>query len=255
MNKSSIVDKPFLSVAMITFNEERIIEKTISVLHNWVDEIIVIDSYSTDNTLNILELFNVNVVQEKWQGYSRQKNLALSKCRGEWILSLDADEVVTDRLKEEIQKTIKEPGIDVGFKIPRKFYIGKKWIQYGGYYPDAQLRLFKRGVGAAFKERAVHESVDIGDKPMRLLENAIEHYAYKDIGDYKASMEKYSKLAASEIKNKKFYIPFFRALWAFVYRYIFRLGFLEGELGFNLVWIYSLYVYSKYSQAKEINKN
>ena len=249
----SDIDKPFLSVAIITFNEERIIEKTISVLHNWVDEIVVVDSFSTDGTLNILEMFNVTVCQEKWQGYSKQKNLALSKCTGEWILSLDADEIISLKLKDEIQKTIKNSGEYAGFKIPRKFYIGKRWIKYGGYYPDLQLRLFKGSINASFKERAVHESIEINDLPVGVLVNPIEHYAYKDIDDYKASMEQYAELAACEIKNELFYLPFLRAMWAFTYRYIFRKGFLEGKLGFELAKSYGGYVYKKYLLASKLN--
>ncbi len=253
MPKSDI-DKPFLSVAIITFNEERIIEKTISALHNWVDEIVVIDSCSTDGTLNILEMFNVAVCQEKWQGYSKQKNLALSKCTGKWILSLDADEIINLKLKDEIQKTIKNPGQYAGFKIPRKFYIGKRWIKYGGYYPDAQLRLFKSSINARFKERAVHESIEINDLPVGYLANPIEHYAYKDIMDYKKNMEKYAQLAAYEIKHKSFYVPLVRGTWAFIYRYIFRRGFLEGKLGFELANIYGNYVYKKYLLASKLNQ-
>ena len=151
MNKQ-IIEKPLLSVAMITYNEERIIEKTLSSIHNWVDEIVVIDSYSTDNTQNILEMFNIKFYKEKWQGYSKQKNLAISKCSGNWILVLDADEVINNGLKDEILNVIKKPEKFVGFKVKRKFYIGKRWIRYGGYFPDYQLRLFKNNVGAKFKQ-------------------------------------------------------------------------------------------------------
>ena len=108
--------KPLLSVAMITFNEERIIEKTLSAIHNWVDEIVVVDSYSTDKTIDILECFNVTLYKQKWQGYSKQKNLALSKCTGTWILVLDADEVVDNLLKKEILESIKNPSDNIGFK-------------------------------------------------------------------------------------------------------------------------------------------
>ena len=255
MHESSIIDKPFLSVAMITFNEERIIEKTISALHNWVDEIIVVDSYSTDNTLNILEMFNVILYKEQWQGYSKQKNLAISKCTGKWILALDADEIVNQKLQDEIVHITKNPGQYAGFKIPRKFYMGKRWIKYGGYYPDAQFRLFKGNLDAGFKERAVHESIEVNDFLVGMLKNPIEHYAYKDISDYKKNMEKYAKLAACEIKNKEFYLPYLHAFWAFIYRYIFRLGFLEGKLGFDLSRVYCEYVYKKYSLAIKLNKS
>ena len=241
--------KPLLSVAIITFNEERIIERTLSAIHNWVDEIVVVDSFSTDKTIDILECFNVTLYKEKWQGYSRQKNLAISKCNGSWILVLDADEVVNDTLKKEILEVIKKPGEHIGYKIKRKFFVGKRWIRYGGYYPDYQLRLFKSTSGAHFKLREVHESISL-DGSIDYLQNPLEHYAYPNLKAYTKALDKYAELASKEIKNKKYYFPFLRALWAFVFRYIFRLGFLEGELGFNMVKTYSGYVYKKYQRAK-----
>lgn len=242
------VDKPLLSVAIITFNEERIIEKTLSAINNWVDQIVIVDSFSTDNTLNLLEMFNVTLYQEKWQGYSYQKNFAISKCAGDWILSLDADEVVNTALKNEILDSIKNPSSKVGFEIARKFFIGKRWIKYGGQYPDYQLRLFKKNTNAKFKEREVHESIVLDGK-IGYLKNPLEHYAYTDLKDYKKTLKRYAILASKEIKNKSFYLPSVRALWAFVYRYFLRLGFLEGKLGFKLAKAYGEYVYEKYALA------
>ena len=250
MKERQSKDTPVLSCSIITFNEERIIEKTLSSIHNWVDEIIVVDSFSTDNTINILEMFNVKLFQQKWDGYSKQKNYAVSKCTGDWILVLDADEVVSEKLKAEIVKAIKKPGLNTGFSIPRKLYIGKKWIKYGGYYPDYQLRLFKKNAKAEFLQRAVHESISLNGK-VGYLKNPLEHYAYASINDYKKSLCEYAVLASKEIKNKTYYLPLLRAAWSFLFRYIFRLGFLEGKLGFNLAKAYSQYVFKKYKLAME----
>ncbi len=250
MSKSNI-NNPILSVAMITFNEERIIEKTLSAIHNWIDEIVVVDSLSTDKTTEILECFNVNLYKEKWQGYSKQKNLAISKCTGNWILVLDADEVVTDLLRKEILDSIKTPGESMGFKIKRKFYLGKRWIKYGGYYPDYQLRLFKNNSGAHFKPREVHESISLEGNAGE-LQNPLEHYAYPNLKAYSKALDKYAELASVELKHRKYKLPFLRALWAFVFRYIVRLGFLEGKLGFDMVKAYSGYVYRKYELAKKL---
>lgn len=247
------LEKPLLSVAIITYNEEHIIEKTLSAINNWVDEIVVVDSFSTDNTLNILEMFNVSLYKEKWQGYSKQKNLAISKCTGDWILVLDADEIVSEPLKDEILKVIKKPDKYDGFQIKRKFYIGKRWIKYGGYYPDYQLRLFRNNIGTSFNQREVHESIVL-DHPVNFFKNPIEHYAYRNINEYKKTLKKYAELASKEMKNKKFYMPWLRASWAFVFRYIFRLGFLEGKLGLELAKCYCNYVYEKYRMARNKNK-
>lgn len=245
---------PILSVAIITFNEERIIEKTLSAIHNWVDEIVVVDSYSTDNTVNIMELFSIKLFQKEWEGYSKQKNFAISKCTGDWILILDADEVITPLLKEEMTNAIRNSGKKIGYCIPRKLYIGNRWIKNGGYYPDYQLRLFKNSPSIRFIERAVHESISLnGDSKNKskvgYLKNPLEHYAYTDLSDYRDTMNKYARLASKEIKGKKFHMPFIRALWAFGYRYIARKGFLDGKLGYELAKTYGEYVYNKYSLA------
>lgn len=237
-----------LSVAIITFNEERIIETTLSSIQNWVDEIVVVDSYSTDSTVNILDMFSVKLYQREWAGYADQKNFAISKCTGDWILVLDADEIVSDSLRDEILKTIKKAGIKTGFFIPRKLYIGKRWIQYGGYYPDYQLRLFRNNVGGHFPDREVHESLSIkGQKDY--LKTPLEHYAYSNTDEYNRALGKYAILASKEINTKSFYIPLLRALWAFGYRYLVRKGFLEGKLGYDLAKAYGKYVYEKYTIA------
>ena len=242
---------PSLSVAIITFNEERIIEKTVSAVSTWVDEVIVVDSYSTDETVNILKKFDVKLYQRKWEGYSSQKNYAISKCTGEWIFSLDADEILTVELRNEILNVINSPNNYDGFKIKRKFYINNKWIRFGGYYPDYQLRLFKKESNALFSERLVHESLQLEGKT-GFLKNDIEHYAYKSFDDYVSSLGAYAKFAANEIKDRRFYLPLIRSLWTFSYRYFVRLGFLEGILGFKLAKAYSHYVYDKYKLAEEL---
>ena len=233
---------------MIVYNEERIIEKTLSSIANLASEIVILDSFSTDNTLNILKKFNVRLYQEKWQGYAKQKNLALSKCSGDWILVLDADEIITESLKDEILSVIQKPSECSGFKIKRKLFIGDKWIKHGGFYPDYQLRLVKNSIGASFKDREVHESINLNGK-IGLLRTPLEHYAYTDLKDFDGSLQKYSILASKEIKKRKFYFPFLRAVWAFGYRYFFRFGFLDGRLGFEALWLYSNYVYNKYKLA------
>lgn len=236
-----------LSIAIITLNEERIIEKTINAICDLADEIIVVDSGSTDKTLEICKKLNVKVFHQDWLGYSDQKNLAISKCTGDWILSLDADEVVNNDLKKEILEAIKNTGQNIGFKIARNFYIGKKLIRNGGYFPDYQLRLFKKETNARFEKRAVHESIKL-EGNIGHLTNPLDHYAYKDLEHYKKSLEKYAELASKEIKKKNL-SPELRSLWAFTYRYLFRLGFLDGSLGLDLAKAYSNYVYKKYCLA------
>ena len=247
-----MIDKqPLLSISIICFNEDRIIKKTLSAIGNLADEVVVVDSFSEDHTPDIVRSFKVNFCQKKWEGYSEQKNCALARCKGKWVLSLDADEIITPELKEEIKKIIDLNTDCAGFKIPRKFFIGQKWVRFGGYYPDYQLRLFKNNHGAEFAKREVHESIKMEGKT-GYLRNPIEHYAYQDLADYQNALSKYSILASKEIvKNKKlkFYFPAIRAAWSFTFRYFFRLGFLDGKLGFDLAKSYSKYVYDKYQLA------
>ncbi len=244
---------PSLSIAIITFNEERIIEKTLSAVAGLADEIIVVDSFSTDKTVDIVKRFNIKFFQEKWQGYANQKNSALSKCSSEWILVLDADEVITSELKQEILNILTNPKL-IGYKIARKMFIGNRWVKHGGYFPDYQLRLFKNNIGACFRQREVHESINL-DGEIGCLINPLEHYAYEDLDNYKQALDKYAELASKEVKNKNLYVPGLRAVWAFLFRYLIRFGFVEGNLGFNMVKAYSNYVYKKYELACTSSKS
>ncbi len=235
---------PSLSIAIITLNEERIIDKTINALVDFADEIIVVDSGSIDRTLEILKKYPVKIFHQDWLGYADQKNLAISKCSSDWILSLDADEVLTDELKIGILDAINNPKENIGFKLARNFYIGERLIKHGGYFPYYQLRLFMRSTNAIFEKRAVHESIKL-EGNVSYLKNPLNHYAYRDLEHYKNTLDKYAELASLEIKSKCNF-PILKSLWAFIYRYIFRLGFLDGTLGFNLARTYSGYVYKKY---------
>ena len=238
-----------ISVAIITLNEERIIERTINAIKDLADEIIVVDSGSTDKTIEILKKLNVKFFHQDWLGYSDQKNFAISKCSGEWILSLDADEIINASLRGEIIERIKNPNNNIGFKIARNFYIGEKLIKNGGYFPDYQLRLFKKETNARFEKRAVHESIKL-EGNVGYLKNPLDHFAYTDLEHYEKSLNKYAHLAAKEIKKKKLN-PKLRAAWTFTYRYFFRLGFLDGSLGLELAKTYSGYVYKKYKLASQ----
>ncbi len=245
--------KPSLSIATITLNEERIIEKTVKSITDLANEIIVVDSGSTDRTLEILKKYDVKVFHQDWLGYADQKNLAISKCSSAWILSLDADEVITEALKNEILESICNPNDNLGFKVARNFYIGERLIKHGGYFPDYQLRLFKKDSNAKFEKRVVHESIKLDGK-ISYLRNPLNHYAYRDLEHYRNTLDKYAKLASREIKKKNNFSPRVRSTWTFIYRYIFRLGFLDGSLGLDLAKAYSNYVYKKYSYALDLDE-
>jgi glycosyltransferase involved in cell wall biosynthesis len=250
---------PKLSVAIITYNEEANIRRTLETI-KWAGEIVVVDSGSTDRTVEICREYTDRVFHQDWLGFATQKNFAIDKTEGDWVLSLDADEPIETALADEIQGIISSPGSFDGYRIPRRtFFLGKQ-IKHGGWYPDYNLRLFRRGKGR-FEERAVHEAIQVTGSVGKTL-HAIEHYAHHDLASYMASINKYSSLAVDVMGGKG--ISTFKTSWmnillrpvlTFVLKYLFRLGFLDGKHGLVLNLFHSYYVFAKYAKAWEYNKS
>jgi glycosyltransferase involved in cell wall biosynthesis len=244
-----------LSVTIITRDEESNIRRTLESVR-WADEIIVLDSGSTDGTVAICREYTDKVFVQAWLGFSAQKNAAIDRATGAWVLSLDADEPVEPALADEIRAIIASPGAYDGYRIPRKtFFLGKQ-IVHGGWYPDYNLRLFKRGKGK-FEERAVHEAVRVSGA-VGHTKNAILHYAYPDLASYVSSINKYSSLAVDVMAEKgigpvkrSWFIILFRPVGTFLWKYVVRLGFLDGKHGLVLNLYHAVYVFIKYSKAWE----
>jgi glycosyltransferase involved in cell wall biosynthesis len=246
---------PRLSVVLITHNEEKNIRRTLESVR-WADEIVVIDSGSTDTTVAICREYTDKVYHQEWLGYGRQKNLAIDRSSGEWILSLDADEPIEPALADEIRRIISSAEALDGYWIPRKAFVLGKWIRHGGWYPDYNLRLFRRGKGR-FEERVVHEAVRV-DGRLGRTRAAIEHHSYPDLSSYMSALDTYSSLAVEVMARTK--ITAFKASWinilfrpvlTFLFKYFFRLGFLDGKAGFVLNVFHSYYVFAKYAKAWE----
>lgn len=244
-----------LSVAIITFNEEKNIGRTLESV-KWADEIVVVDSGSTDGTVAICREYTDKIIHQDWLGFAGQKNLAIERTTGKWVLSLDADEPVEPMLASEIRDIISSPGAHDGYLIPRKTFFLGKLVRHGGWYPDYNLRLFRKGRGW-FEERAVHESLKIEGTTGR-TNYAILHYAYPDLVSYMSSIDKYSSLAVNVMAGKG--ISSFKAGWVnilgrplftFIFKYFFRLGFLDGKHGLVLNLYHSYYVFAKYAKAWE----
>ncbi len=250
-----ITRKPKLSVAIITWNEEANIRRTLESVA-WADEIIVVDSGSIDRTVAICREYTDKIVHQDWLGFARQKNLAIDKATGDWVLSLDADEPVEPALVEELRGILAAPQALDGYRIPRKtFFLGKQ-IRYGGWYPDRNLRLFRKGAGR-FEERAIHEAIKV-QGAVGNTRHAILHYAYPDLASYMSSINKYSTLAVTVMTEKG--VTRFKAGWVnilfrpvgtFVIKYFLRLGFLDGKHGLILNLFHSYYVFAKYAKAWE----
>jgi len=247
--------KPRLSVALITLNEEANIRRTLESIA-WADEIVVVDSGSIDRTVAICREYTDKVIHQEWLGFAQQKNFAIDSTTGDWILSLDADEPIEPELAEEIHSLMGSPAAADGYRIPRKtFFLGKQ-IRYGGWYPDRNLRLFKKGAGR-FEERAVHEAIKVRG-PVGNTQHAILHYAYPDLASYMSSINKYSSLAVNVMAEKgigrykaSWVNIVFRPMGTFAIKYFLRLGFLDGKHGLILNFFHSYYVFAKYAKAWE----
>ncbi len=244
-----------LSVTIVTYNEADNIGRTLESI-KWADEIVVVDSGSTDDTVKICRAYTDKVLQQGRIGVAKIKNFAIEKSRGEWILSLDADEPIEPALSEEIRKIIASPQSLDGYRIPRKTYFLGKLIKHGGWYPDYNLRLFRRGKGY-FQERAVHEAVRV-DGSVGATRHAIDHYAYPSIAVYLSKTIPYSSLAVKVMAEKgvgryqaSWMNIVLRPLFTFVYKFFFRLGFLDGKHGLVLNLLHSYYVFAKYAKAWE----
>lgn len=268
-----------LSVVIITFNEEANLRRTLESVAPLVQdggEIIIVDNGSTDRTLDIAREFGARIFVEEWKGYAAQKNSAIAKATCDWVLSLDADEAVSPELAREIAQppvlerppewclTIKGParnpklGSDfAGFFIPRKNYFLGRWIRHAGFYPDAKLRLFRRGKGQ-FIERPVHEVMEV-DGPTVTLNGALEHHTYPTLSGYIATMNRYSSLGAQVAVSKgqgrfSFLNIVLRPLATFISMYLLRLGFVDGREGLLLCLYHSVYVSWKYAKAWELGR-
>jgi glycosyltransferase involved in cell wall biosynthesis len=251
------MDSLSLSVVIITFNEEANLARTLSSVA-WADEIVIVDSGSTDRTREVAESFHAKFCVEPWKGFAAQKNSALAKAKGDWILSLDADEEVEPALAGEIRAVLAADPSVAGFWIPRKNFFLGRWIRHGGFYPDSKLRLIRRGAGQ-FEERLVHEDLRV-DGTTSSLHHDLLHHAYPTLDDYLEHMNGYSTLgaemaAAKGARGFSFLDIVVRPWLTFLYNYVLRLGFLDGREGLLLHLYHSQYVSWKYAKAWEMSRN
>jgi glycosyltransferase involved in cell wall biosynthesis len=224
-----------LSVIIITKNESANIRACLESVA-WADELIVVDSASTDGTLEIAREFTPQVhVRADWPGFGPQKNRALDYATKDWVLSLDADERVTPELRAEIEAVLQSAKAD-GFEIPRLSNFCGRFIRHSGWHPDYVLRLFRRGK-ARFSDALVHESVQMQGSTAR-LQQPLLHYSYRDFEDVLSKLNSYSSASAAMLQRRGKKGGLAQAIlhgwWAFVRTYFLRAGFLDGREGFML---------------------
>ena len=245
-----------LSVAIVALNEEANLGRTLASVR-WADEIVVVDSGSTDRTCDIAREYGAKVIHEPWRGYVAQKNYALELCTEDWILALDADEEVSPGLAGEIRAVLSGDARFEGYSIPRQNLFLGKWMRHGGFYPDPKLRLFRRGAGysTGFDPHDRYELKN--NAPVHRFRHPMVHYTYPSLTLYLEHMNRYSSLGAKMAVGKghrSFSVLdiVVRPLATFAYNYFIRLGFLDGREGLLLHLYHSVYVSWKYAKAWEL---
>ena len=272
-------NKPPVSVLICTKNEERNLTSCLESV-SWAGDVVVLDSFSEDDTVNIARQQGAKVVQRQFDNFSAHKNWALDQVdfAHHWVLIVDADERVSEALAREITAAVTRPGDLCGYYLPRQNFFCGKWIRHGGWYPDYNLRLLQRGRGR-YESRLVHEHVLL-DGPAGYLQNPLIHHDYKGMERYFERHNVYSSLEAVEarrtltapaagaglpaqlrrlgperrrfLKNLAYrYLPA-RALFKFLWMYVIKGGFLDGRLGFRYCLLHTFYEYQVSLKLEEL---
>jgi len=246
-----------LSVVIITLNEEKNIARCLDSVKDIADEIVVVDSCSTDNTEAICKKYNTHFIQHAFVGYIEQKNYALTQTKFKHVLSLDADEALSDKLKASILQ-IKSNFEAEGYTMNRLTNYGGKWIHHSGWYPDVKLRLFDRRKGE-WTGLIIHEKFELRNNgKIKHLKGDLLHYSFHSVEDHRKQSEKYTTLGAQADFEKGKKAPSFK-IWGgpivkFIKDYFFNGGFLDGKKGFIICWISAAATHTKYMKLKNLYK-
>ena len=237
-----------ITALAISYNEEDNVKRFVESL-SFADEIILVDSYSTDKTVEIAENLGIKVIKRTFDDFSSQRNFAISKATHKWVLFFDLDEIISKDLEHEIIKIINEPKDKVAFYIKRNFFFMGKKIRFGGWQNDKAIRLFNKNY--CKYQGLVHERI-VAKGNVCTLKNSLHHYSYKNFDNYNDKLNLYSKLQAENLYKKKqrpnFYHFFIRPTYRFLWQYFFRLGILDGKEGFVLAYLHSFSVFKRYLQ-------
>jgi glycosyltransferase involved in cell wall biosynthesis len=245
---------PQLTVVIAACNEARNIADCVRSAA-FADEILVLDSGSTDGTRTLAEAAGARVIVTDWPGYGPQQNRAIDAARGDWIYSLDADERITPALAQEIRRVISEGG-PTHYDVPRRSLFVRRFLRHSGWWPDRTRRLFKRGT-ARFTTHEIHANLQ-GDGPVGHLRAAMTHYSYRDLASVLEKMNRYSSGSARDLhargKRGTLGSAIGHGLWAFLRTYVIKLGFLDGAEGFMVAVVNAETSYYKYLKLREIGR-
>jgi len=246
-----------ISGLVITYNEEKNIEDLIKNLE-FVDELIIVDSYSTDKTLKIIEQYpNIKLIKNVFTDYASQRNLALNHAEFPWILFIDADERITEGLRHEILEVVNNKDAKDAYYFYRTFMFKNQRLYFSGWQTDKNIRLFKNGKAKYIDTKLVHEKL-IVEGSIGILKHKLIHFSYNNYSVYKNKMVAYGKLKAKELHAKglkpspfHFYV---KPLYKFIHSYFIRLGILDGKKGIIISYLNALSIYVRYPELKKLNK-
>lgn len=240
---------PRLSALAITFNEEENIGRYIESLR-FADEIIIVDSFSTDNTAALAKELGATVIQKEFINFSEQRNFAIQQAKHDWIVFFDLDEIVTPGLEEEIKQAVASGDDTNAYFVKRKFHFMGRQIRFGGWQTDKVIRVFNRQ-HCRYNGNLVHEVISADGKTGH-LKSPVDHFSYKSFDNYNGKLNLYSKLQADTLYAKKkrptAYHFLFRPFYRFCWQYFYRLGMLDGKEGFVLAYVHAFSVYKRYLQ-------
>ncbi|MDQ3193272.1 MAG: glycosyltransferase family 2 protein [Bacteroidota bacterium] len=246
-----------LSVVIITYNEEKNIARCLDTIRGISDDIVIVDSFSTDRTKEICEKEGVNFIQKVWKGYSLTKNYANNQAKHKWILSIDADEALSEELKKSILQLKKEFNSNCVYKFNRRMNYCGKWIYHSGWYPDTKIRIFNKE--NSNWQGDIHEKLVVPAHFKEIhLKGDLLHYSYYSIQEHYKQAEKFAYMSADVLyrKGKKASWPliYTKAGFKFLRNYLMKKGFLDGYTGFTICKIAAWETYHKYSKLKRLNK-
>lgn len=243
-----------ISAIVVCYNEEERIEACLESLH-WCDEIVVVDSFSTDRTPEICRRYTERFLQRAWTGYRDQKAFAHSQASKDWVLLVDSDERVTPELRAEIEAELMlQNGRYAGYAVPRLVYYLGRWWRRGGWYPDYDVRLFRRE-RATWGGSDPHEKILV-DGPIRRLRNPLHHYSYRNIDDHLQRINRFTSISAQELYKRgvrwRLSDALARPVGRFFRSYLLKRGFMEGFAGFYIAATAAVYVFLKYAKLWEL---
>ena len=249
-----IESKNYISVLLPTFNCEETILSTLESI-KWGDEIVVIDSFSTDNTIEIASNFGARIIQNKYINSAKQKNFALKYCNYDWVFQIDSDEILEDDAEDIIRTAIENTKQNIHcFKMARKNHVLGKWLKFGGLYPDWEFRLFRKKYGKWW-DREVHSRIEVSGE-IGLLDTSLIHNGMPNISKQLSNLDRYTRYEADELKKRDIKFSYFKWLigppYIFFKRYIILQGFRDGVRGFLLAVYASIYLFLSHAKLLEI---